>query len=103
MALANNHSGDWGAEGREATMAALEGEAVGELGLHIARQFARGVTFPLGYANGQGLYLPTSDMLPQGGYEVVSFWEYGFPAQLGAGFEDVLTRGLRELRDVGAR
>jgi hypothetical protein len=33
MSLANNHSGDWGAEGREATMAALTRNGIGFAGL----------------------------------------------------------------------
>jgi len=33
MSLANNHSGDWGAEGREATMAALTGNGIAFAGL----------------------------------------------------------------------
>ncbi len=33
MSLANNHSGDWGAQGREATMAALSGAGIAFAGL----------------------------------------------------------------------
>lgn len=79
----------------------LEGEAVAGLGRHILRFYPEGVTFPLGYTNGQGLYLPTSEMIPEGGYEVVSFWEYGFPAPLATGFEAILTKALEEIRRHG--
>jgi hypothetical protein len=80
-------------------LVALEGEAVAELGLHIERQFAPGVTFPLGYANGQGLYLPVERMLAEGGYEVQSYWEYGLPAPLAEGAERVVDRALPLLRE----
>ena len=67
---------------------AMEGEPVAEWGLRMIAAFADGVTFALGYANGQGMYLPISSMVEEGGYEVVSFWEYGFPAPLAAGMEE---------------
>jgi len=72
---------------------AVEGELVAELGLLIRRFFGKGLTFVLGYSNGEGLYLPTSAMLEEGGYEVASYWEYGFPAPLAPGIEETLTRG----------
>ena len=40
-------------------------------------------------------------MLPQGGYEVISFWEYGLPARLAPGMEDAMTKALRTLRERG--
>ena len=45
MALANNHSGDWGAEGRAATMAALTRNGIAYAGLDNAE--ARTATLPL--------------------------------------------------------
>ena len=35
----------------------------------------QGVTFPLGYSNGMQAYLPTSAMIDEGGYEVLSYHE----------------------------
>ncbi|MGQ9731481.1 MAG: hypothetical protein ACUVX8_09445 [Candidatus Zipacnadales bacterium] len=84
--------------GKNVRLVALEGEPVAKWGPLICGAYHQGVTFALGYTNGQGLYLPTSDMLPEGGYEVVSFWEYGFPARLSAGFEKTLKRGVRHLQ-----
>jgi hypothetical protein len=84
-------------------IAALEGEAVAGYGTLMCGFYGNGVTFALGYSNGEGLYLPTSPMLDEGGYEVVSFWEYGFPARLAPGFEDILRAGLRRLREAGVR
>jgi neutral ceramidase len=82
-------------------LVAIEGEPVGELALHLLARFPAGVTLPLGYSNGMGLYLPTSRMLPEGGYEVESYYEYGFPAPLAPGIEDVLDAGLAALRRCG--
>jgi hypothetical protein len=81
----------------------IEGEAVAELGLLIERFYDDGVTFPLGYTNGQGLYLPTSAMMDEGGYEVVSSWEYGLPAPLARGLEDILARALEQMPMRGVR
>ena len=71
------------------------------LGLLILREFNRGVTFPLGYSNGCQIYLTTDAMLPEGGYEVDSYWEYHWPAPLAPGGEKVLEDALRQLRDCG--
>jgi len=87
--------------GRDLRLVAIEGEPVGELGLHVERQFDRGITIPVGYANGQGLYLPVAHMLPEGGYEVESYWEYGAPAPLAEGAEAAIDRALPALRDQG--
>jgi len=81
----------------------LEGEATAPWGPRMCDFYRGGVTFALGYCNGEGLYLPTSEQIPEGGYEVYSFWEYGFPAQLAPGFEKILTGGLRRLREAGVR
>ena len=76
---------------------ALEGEAVAGWGHFFQRFFGDGVTFGLGYSNGEGLYLPTSDIMDQGGYEVDSFWEYHQPARLAKGFEGILTKALERM------
>ena len=79
----------------------VEGEATAPWGKFIEDFYGDGVTVPLGYCNGTGLYLPTSDMLPEGGYEVVSFWEYGLPSRLAPGMEHEVRRALLELYDRG--
>jgi len=79
----------------------MEGEAVGQWGKFVEDFYSGGVTFPLGYTDGTGLYLPTSKMLPEGGYEVVSYWEYGLPSSLAPGMEREVLRALTELRDQG--
>jgi neutral ceramidase len=79
----------------------LEGEAVAGLGIFIQDFYKDGITFALGYTNGAQLYLPTSTMLDEGGYEVVSYWEYGWPAPFAKGFEDIIVDGLKKLRTWG--
>lgn len=86
---------------RDVRMVGIEGEAVGEWGHFIEGFYSGGLTIPLGYTDGQGLYLPTTRMLPEGGYEVISHWEYGLPSGLAPGMEDEVRRALRELEARG--
>ena len=87
--------------GPELRLIGVEGELVGELGNLILAMFSSGVTFPLGYTNGAQIYLPSSRMLPEGGYEVDSFWEYHHPAKLAPGMETVLRSTVRALQADG--
>ncbi len=83
---------------------ALEGEPVSELGQVMAEPFADdGVTFALGYTNGDALYLVASHMLDEGGYEPESYWQYGFPSPLAHGTEQVLADGVQQLRRSGVQ
>jgi len=85
-------------------LAGLEGEAVGGLGLHMLRHFeGQGVTFPLGYCDGMAMYLPTTAMLDEGGYEVVSFHEYGQPGPLAAGMEAIISEHLEHITEREAQ
>lgn len=88
--------------GQGLRLIALEGEAVAGLGLHIL-DFYRGqaTTFPLGYTDGMQMYLPTSAMLDEGGYEVVSYFEYGQPAPLARGIEEIITKSLERMQAGG--
>ncbi len=79
----------------------IEGEAVSEWGPIIADDYGSGVTFPMGYTNGEGLYLPVSRMFDEGGYEVISYWEYGYPSRLTPGFEPTMLSALADLRAAG--
>ncbi len=87
--------------GRRVRIVAIEGEPVAAHGLAILSAFPVGVTFPLGYANGEAAYLPTSEMLAEGGYEVEGYWEYGLPAPLRHGMESVLEKALADLKRGG--
>jgi len=82
-------------------LVALEGEAVAEFGLQMLGFYDDGVTFPLGYSNGTGLYLVTTPMLAEGGYEAESYFEYGLPAPLAGGQEGILDAALKELATGG--
>lgn len=81
----------------------LEAEAVGELGLLVLDFYREGVTFPMGYTNGAQAYLPNDRMLDEGGYEVVSFYEYRQPARFAKGIEKTLTDALRQLQAHGVK
>ena len=80
---------------------AMEGEPVAAHGKAIERAFEGGVAFTLGYSNGDAMYLVTSQMLDEGGYECTSYWEYGQPAPLAKGMESVLHAGLNRLLSQG--
>ncbi len=77
-------------------MVAVEGELVAELGNQILARLGAGVHFALGYSNGTGLYLPSSRMIPENGYEVESYFEYGYPAPLAPGYETVLGEAIHK-------
>jgi len=87
--------------GKGLRIIAIEGELLAPHGNRIIDYYRGGVTFPLGYSNGTGLYLPTSDDIDEGGMEVTSYAEYGYPAPLAKGMEDILDRTLAELRARG--
>jgi neutral ceramidase len=81
----------------------IEGELVAELGLLVKEYYRKGVTFALGYSDGAQLYIPTSTMLDEGGYEVESYWEYRQPAPLSKGIEDKITEALNQLQKSGIK
>jgi len=87
--------------GEGVRLIALEGELVCEHGRAIEEHYPDGVTFALGYSNGEGLYLVTSAQLAEGGYEPDSYWEYGHPSALAKGTEEVVAGGLKELGKLG--
>jgi neutral ceramidase len=79
----------------------VEGEVLAKLGLQMLGVFDKGVTFALGYTNGTQIYLPVTEELPEGGYEIDSYWEYHFPSACAPGCEKVLIDELRRVRDSG--
>ena len=88
--------------GKGLRLVGLEGEAVAGLGLLMLDFYkGKGVTFPMGYTDGAQLYLPTEAMLEEGGYEAVSYHEYGWPAGFAKGFERILRDSLEQLRASG--
>jgi neutral ceramidase len=82
---------------------ALEGEPVAAWGWAIEKAFrSAGTVIPLGYSNGQGLYLPVEANLVEGGYEVESAYEYGFSGQqLAPGFSKPIGATLKQLKQEG--
>lgn len=88
--------------GRGLRLIGLEGEAVAELGTVMLSCYDNGVTFPLGYTDGAQVYLPVSHMHEEGGYEVESFAEYHWPAELEPGEETIVAAQLRAWQDDGS-
>lgn len=79
-------------------MIGVEAEIVAEIGSLIRGQFTSGITFPLGYCDGTQFYLPSSRQIAtEGGYEVDSYHEYGHPAKLRVGVEQILTRTIEQM------
>jgi len=89
--------------GEGTRLVGLEGEAVAEWGPAIADCYDGGVTFPMGYTDGTALYLPVTRMLPEQGYEVESYYEYGAPAPLAPGMEEHVLAALGRLRVKGVK
>ena len=79
----------------------IEGEAVHEWGFIVEQFYGDGVTFPLGYTDGCQMYLPTTAMLTEAGYEVDSYWEYRQPAPFAGGHEETLLQALGQFHDGG--
>ena len=84
-------------------LVAVEGELTADLGHLIRDYYGGGLTFPLGYSNGARMYLPSSRMIDEGGYEVESYWEYRQPAPLVKGVEAHYVRALDELKRAGIK
>ncbi len=63
MALANNHSGDWGPEGREATMAALARSDIAYAGLEVANARTATLTLDSGVRVGVAAFSPNRGTL----------------------------------------
>jgi hypothetical protein len=84
--------------GPQVQLTAIEGEPLHPYAAAIDRCWPAGVTFPLGYVHGEGVYLVTTPMLAEGGYEPNSFWEYNYPSPLKPGMEAVIEAGLAQLK-----
>jgi hypothetical protein len=87
--------------GENLRLVGIEGEALHGWGYFVEDYYEKGLTIPVGYTDGQGMYLPTTEQLPEGGYEVGSFWEYGYPAQLAPGMEREVHTALGALKNRG--
>lgn len=87
--------------GENVRLVAVEGEPLHHFGAIIESRFTGGITIPLGYINGEGMYLPSTAMLAEGGYEPESFWEYHKPSALAPGMERVIERAVDTLISRG--
>jgi len=87
--------------GKGLRLIGIEAEIVAELGDLIENAYSDGITFPMGYTDGAQMYLPTSKMIDEGGYEAESYYEYRHPASLEKGIEKILLQGVQELQEHG--
>lgn len=79
--------------GRGLQLVATEGEPMAYHAKAVLNAF-EGVTFPLGYANGEALYLTTTNMLEEQGMEVESYCNFGFPSTIAPGSESIFKQAL---------
>lgn len=86
---------------RDVRLVAIEGEPLHPYGAIIENGFNDGVTLAVGYTGGEGMYLVTTPMLAEGGYEPESFWEYHQPGPLAPGMEQACLDGIAALRSQG--
>ena len=82
-------------------MIVIEGEPLAPHGIAMEKAFADGITFALGYANGESMYLVASEQIDAGGYEVESFAEFGKCGPLAKGLEVARDGGVAELKRRG--
>jgi neutral ceramidase len=89
--------------GEQVRIVGVEGEAIADIGVIVEERFDDGVTFPLGYTDGCRMYIVSDEALAQGGAEVDSYYEYGYPAPLMPGIDARLRDGIERLRELGIR
>ena len=89
--------------GKGLRLIGIEAEIVAELGELIENAYGDGITFPMGYTDGTQMYLPTSKMIDEGGYEAESYYEYRHPASLAKGIENILLQGIHDLQESGIK
>jgi len=84
--------------GDDLTQVFLSGEVVVEYSLRLKRELGHDRLWVSAYANSQPGYIPSEQMLPEGGYEVdQSRTSYGVPARLGKETENLIIRTVHEL------
>lgn len=76
---------------------ALGGELTTSVGLAVKRALAPDQTIVLGYSNGVTAYLPSAQIVAEGGYERDSFIYFGLPAPFDATVESTILSEVRTL------
>jgi hypothetical protein len=84
--------------GPELPILGIEGEPLQVYGRLTRELFADAGAICVGYCHGPGLYLVSTPMLTEGGYEPESYWELHLPAPLAPGMEQVFIAGVRKLQ-----
>ena len=84
--------------GDELALVAMGGEVCCGIGLAIKRALQPMTVIPLGYVNDATGYIPSADMVPQGGYEVDGSRYYlGLPSRVRADAEQCIVREAERL------
>jgi len=84
--------------GKDVTFVALGGEVVVGYGLRTKREFPRETTVVAGYSNDVMCYIPTAQVLKEGGYEAVdSMVYYGQPGPFAPDVEDRVMAAVRQV------
>ncbi|HEY3299043.1 MAG TPA: neutral/alkaline non-lysosomal ceramidase N-terminal domain-containing protein [Armatimonadota bacterium] len=82
----------------EIMLVAMSGEVVSEYGHYIKRLRPDVFAIPLGYSNGVLAYIPTAEIIAQGGYEgETSCKPYGLPSVFKPEIEGLIKDTIREL------
>ncbi|MHA8068858.1 neutral/alkaline non-lysosomal ceramidase N-terminal domain-containing protein [Aquirufa ecclesiirivi] len=91
--------------GKEFTLVALAGEVVVDYSLRIKREFAQQDIFVAGYSQEVMCYIPSKNVLQEGGYEAESSMiYYGWPGPFADTVEDKIMQGVYKLmKNVGIR
>jgi neutral ceramidase len=91
--------------GKSLTIVALGGEVVVEYARRIEQLFPKSRMVVAGYSNDVMAYIPTTEILKEGGYEPVgSMQYYELPSPFADGVEERVMSGVREvLRRVGLK
>jgi hypothetical protein len=91
--------------GKDTVIVALGGEVVVPYQLRLKREFGGSNLIVAGYSNDVMCYIPTAQMLKEGGYEPVdSMVYYGMPASFAPDVEDrVMDAARTVLKRVGAK
>ncbi len=82
----------------DVNLAVLEGEVCNGIGVNIKKVLLGNNTMVLGYSNGYIGYIPTSEIVRQGGYEARSLWMlFGYTAEFSEDIEKTILEYYRRI------